>query len=548
MPPAPRAGPQQPGGTGPRTRPTAAVPDAAGPDAAGPQRTGSSSIGHESGGSSSGGSSSAGSESAGSESAGSESAGSVFRRSTVAARIALVYLATGCLWIAGSDWLLVRLLPEHLRMGQTAKGLAFVVLSASLIYALVRRELKRRHRLEDEREELHRRLAGSQRLEAVGRLTAGIAHDFNNLLTAVTGSIQSYTARVQEEGRYGEDLSELVDAASASERAAQLTAQLLAFGRRQKLRPEVVDIGAVIEEMGRLLRRLIGEHVRIQLDLDPDLWMVDLDPGPLEQVVMNLAINARDAMPDGGSLTIETANVRIDPETARHRFSFPFEPGEYVRLSVADTGTGMTATTRVHIFEPFFTTKHQDVGTGLGLSTVYGIVKQSGGYIDVETAPGQGARFDIFFPRSHRSIRRSTGDEPSPRAVEGNETIMVVEDEPAVRSLIVRTLERAGFEVFEAEEGRTALRRLEELDRPVHLLLTDAVMPGMSGIALIGEARVVHPELRVLLMSGYDPVDLDGVPFLSKPFLPDQLMQRVRRVLDAELEPGASPTLRAEER
>ncbi|MEJ2502355.1 MAG: ATP-binding protein, partial [Gemmatimonadota bacterium] len=320
---------------------------------------------------------------------------------------------------------------------------------------------------------------------------------------------------------------------------------LLAFGRRQPLKPEPVDVGSVIQDMARLLRRLIGDDVRIRMDLREGLWLVDVDPGPLQQVVMNLAINARDAMPLGGTLTIATSNVSIDAVTSRRRFEFPFEPGEYVLLRVEDDGVGMTAVTRAHIFEPFFTTKEKGIGTGLGLSTVFGVVKQSGGYIDVETAPDRGARFDVYLPRSRARATRPAPSVAPVAPAQGCETVLVVEDEDAVRSLIVRTLERRGFDLIAAPDGAAGLATIQTLDRPLHLLLTDAVLPGLSGTALIEEARRLDPATRVLLMSGYATTHFTpGVPFLSKPFSPGQLARRVRQVLDAE--PEVPPAYRSD--
>jgi two-component system cell cycle sensor histidine kinase/response regulator CckA len=460
--------------------------------------------------------------------------------------VALVYVLAGILWMALSDWLLLRTFPERPALGQKTIGLLFVLLSGLLIHLLVRRELRKRQALEEEREQLHRRLAGSQRLEALGRLTGGIAHDFNNLLTAIGGGLDSFLIRARANGSRETDVRELVEAASAAERAAQLTTQLLAFGRRQKLKPEAVDIGVVVEDMAQLLHRLIGDQIRVRMSLPPNLWLVDVDPGPLQQVVMNLAINARDAMPDGGDLSLTTSNVSIDAGLARDRFAFPFEPGDYVLLQVGDSGVGMTAVTRAHIFEPFFTTKDKDIGTGLGLSTVFGIVKQSGGYIDVETAPGEGTRFDIYFPRSRVEAPRREATTPATNGKSaGSETVLVVEDEDAVRSLIVRTLERRGFDTVEAPDGSAGLATIQTLDRPVHLLLTDAVLPGLSGPELIAAARQLDPAIRVILMSGYAANQFTpGVPYLSKPFSPGQLAARVRQVLDEE--PGVPPTSRSD--
>ncbi len=446
-------------------------------------------------------------------------------------RIALVYTLAGLLWIAVTDWLLVSLGPDMLRRGQVGKGFLFVFLSATLIYLLVRRELTKRNQLEEEREELRRRLTASQRLEAIGRLTAGIAHDFNNLLTAINGNLQSYIAAAD---RPQEDLVELTEAASAASRAEELTRQLLAFGRQQELRAEPLDLNEVIQDLGQLLRRLIGDRIDVRADLAGPVWVINMDRGPLQQLVMNLALNARDAMPHGGSLTLETANISITGQYASRHFDFPVEPGDYVQLVVRDTGIGMDSDTQARIYEPFFTTKAKHVGTGLGMSTVYGVVKQAGGYIDVESAPGRGTRFELYFPRGAGQPACETVAAAPEGLDHGTETVLVVEDEPAVRSFVVRTLQRHGFTTIECGSGPEALALLQSgATPPVHLLLTDAIMPGMTGIELIDHIRRLPMDLPVLLMSGYarDEVPTDA-PYLSKPFTTEQLVSRIRQVLE----------------
>jgi two-component system cell cycle sensor histidine kinase/response regulator CckA len=450
-------------------------------------------------------------------------------------RISLVYVALGMAWIAVSDWLLARLGPEFAVMGQTAKGVLFVFLSGTLIFVLIRRELWKRRAVEAEREELQSRLAGSQRLEAIGRLTGGIAHDFNNLLTAITGNLESYLGRRSGPGEQDPDLPDLAEAAAAARRAEDLTRQLLAFGRRQKLRPQPLVLNPVIEEMAQLLRRLIGDRIEIDIRLGTDLWLITMDQGPLQQVIMNLALNARDAMPGGGKLAFATANVEITPEMVAERFDFPIVPGEYVLLQVSDTGIGMDQETAAHIYEPFFTTKEKHVGTGLGMSTVYGVVKQSGGYITLESTPAVGTRFDLYFPRGEGGVDADIRSEaPTTDRIAGSETVLVVEDEPAVRSVIVRTLERHGFTVLERPDAPAALALLEtRVEPPVELLLTDAIMPGMTGLELIERVREQQPDLPVLLISGYAETDLTfDEPYLAKPFTPRQLLTRVRGVLD----------------
>jgi CheY-like chemotaxis protein len=330
-------------------------------------------------------------------------------------------------------------------------------------------------------------------------------------------------------------VEELREARRSADRAAELTRQLLAYGRRQVLRPQRVALNAVIEDMSSLLTRLIGAGVRMERDLGEDADPVLVDPGRLEQVVMNLAINARDAMPAGGVLRLRTRNDRVSAAAAT-RFPFPFIPGDYVRLEVSDTGIGMDAALQTRIFEPFFTTKPKHVGTGLGLATVYGIVKQSGGYITVESRPGKGTTFRVYLPVPEASESRpgEPASEPLELRVSGTETVLVVEDDTAVRSLVLRVLQRQGFAVLEATDGREALEVLRAAERRVDVLITDAIMPEMSGTDLIREARVAHPAVRALLISGYGESDLaGGTPYLAKPFTPDQLVHRVRQVLDA---------------
>lgn len=449
-----------------------------------------------------------------------------------ALRIALAYFVLGSVWIVGSDQLLLRLSPDTFVFGQTAKGLLFVTLGAALIYGLAARELRERRSTAAERARLERRLAAAARFEAIGQLTGGIAHDFNNLITAISGNIDSYLAH---RTRNEIPVDELREARRSADRAAELTRQLLAFGRRQVLQPERVDVNAVIRDMSALLARLIGDRIRMTLALRDDVRAVVVDPGRLEQVIMNLAINARDAMPDGGELRITTHNIPIDPQAAS-RFPFPFKAGDYLCLEVADTGMGMDESVQARIFEPFFTTKAKDVGTGLGLATVYGIVKQSGGYITVASEPGQGTAFSVYVPLVDSAAPDRTEPPASPPvllAAGGTETVLVVEDDTAVRSLVMRVLERRGFSVLEAMDGREALEVLHAPDTHIDVLITDAVMPEMTGTQLIEEARATHPRVRILLISGYAEADFDiGAPYLAKPFTPDQLVNRVREVLD----------------
>jgi two-component system cell cycle sensor histidine kinase/response regulator CckA len=447
-----------------------------------------------------------------------------------ATRLTLIYAVLGALWVIGSNWLVARVDSLSLIWGAAGDGLLFVVLSSAVVYLLCARELKQKRMTAEERKRVERRLAAAARFEAIGQLTGGIAHDFNNLITAIAGNLDTYLGRKDN----GTDPVELVEARRSADRATDLTRQLLAFGRRQVLHPERIDLNTVIRDMSALLHRLIGDRVRITTDFDCDLGMVHVDPGRLEQVVMNLAINARDAMPDGGELRLRTSNEVIDEGRARH-FAFPFQPGSYVRLDVIDAGLGMDADTQAHIFEPFFTTKPKDVGTGLGLSTVYGIVKQSGGYIDVASTPGDGATFSLFFPESPDRAPRVEDAAVAPVDEDddsGSETVLVVEDDADVRSVVIRVLQGRGFAVLEAPDGPEALDVLRDASGHVDLLITDAVMPEMEGRQLIAKVQKQYPDLRVLLMSGYDAERAGVAAYLAKPFTPAQLTRTVRQILD----------------
>ncbi len=374
----------------------------------------------------------------------------------------------------------------------------------------------------------------SQKMEAVGQLAGGIAHDFNNLLTAILGNTQLLLRELPPGDSKRGDVEEI---RKASERAASLTRQLLAYSRRQMLQPVVLDLNVVVAEMDKLLRRLIGEHIALVTVLAPDLGRVKADPNQLEQVIVNLAVNARDAMPEGGKLTIETANVDLDEAFARAHLGSV--PGAYAMFALTDTGSGMDATVRAHLFEPFFTTKEVGKGTGLGLATVYGIVKQSDGYISVYSEPGHGSSFKIYLPRIATPARAAAGPQKGGPA-RGTETVLVVEDEPAVLSLSRRALEAQGYVVLAASDAASALRVVERHGGMIHLLLTDVVMPGLSGRELADQLAGQRPGIRVLYMSGY-PGDAvvqhgtlpSGSAFLQKPFSPDGLARKVRDLLDA---------------
>src|ERR1019366_3646341 len=385
-----------------------------------------------------------------------------------------------------------------------------------------------------DRRALENQLRLAQKMEVIGRLAGGVAHDFNNLLTAILGYAELMESQLEDEGLK----SELREIRLAGERAAALTRQLLAFSRKQVLQPRILDLNAVVSEMEKLLRRLIGEDVELTTRLDPALESVKADPGQLEQVLMNLAVNARDAMPEGGTLTIETANSKLDAGfTTAHPGA---RSGEYAILTVADTGIGMSDEVRSHAFEPFFTTKEHGKGTGLGLATAYGIVKQSDGYITVDSEPGRGTTFRLYFPRAAGAAAASGRGERSALSPRGTETILLVEDESGVRRLSRTILEAQGYIVLEAASGDEALEVVRSHAGEIHLVATDVIMPGMSGRVLWDRLRVLLPDPRVLFMSGYTDDAIarhgvlePGIAFLQKPFTPFSLAQKVREVLDA---------------
>ncbi|HSA61683.1 MAG TPA: PAS domain S-box protein [Nitrospiraceae bacterium] len=392
-----------------------------------------------------------------------------------------------------------------------------------------------RARAEDALHQAEAQLRQAQKMEAVGRLAGGVAHDFNNLLTVIRGYSELILSRLAPGDPSQREMEEVKKAA---DRAAGLTGQLLAFSRRQFVATKVVDLNGIVTNMDGMLRRLLGEDIiELCADLDKQLGSIKADPGQVEQVIMNLAVNARDAMPTGGRLTIETRNVTIGKGPRRE--TMMLEEGPYVLLAVKDTGHGMSEETQSHLFEPFFTTKEKGKGTGLGLSTVYGIVKQSGGTIGVESKPGRGTTFKIFFPRVDGAAQRSPATGGAADRTHGRETILLVEDEPAVRGLVHEALRLNGYNVLVARHGIDALLTGAKHMGPIHLLLTDVVMPQMSGPEVAEKLTVVRPEIKVLYMSGYPdhPVfSQSGVKrdtaFLQKPFTPNVLTQKVREVLD----------------
>jgi PAS domain S-box-containing protein len=385
-----------------------------------------------------------------------------------------------------------------------------------------------------ERVSLEQQLRQAQKMEAIGRLAGGVAHDFNNILTAITGFADLVLEDLGAQDPRRRDVAEI---ARAAERAAGLTRQLLAFSRQQVMQAQVLDLNALVAGTEAMLGRLLGEDVALATRFAPNLGAVKADPGQLEQVIMNLAVNARDAMPNGGKLTIETANVELDDSyTEEH---IPTQPGPYVMLAVTDTGVGMDEKTQTHLFEPFFTTKERGKGTGLGLATAYGIVKQSGGYIWVYTELGRGTTFKIYLPRVAAAPEPPrSGALPGP-ALDGTETVLLAEDEAGVRAVARQALIRHGYTVLEAPSAEAALDLAERYTGPIHLLLTDVVMPGMNGRALAIRLAERRSDLRIIYMSGYAEEAItrhgvleQGLTYVQKPFTPDDLVRRVRAALD----------------
>jgi PAS domain S-box-containing protein len=391
-----------------------------------------------------------------------------------------------------------------------------------------------------EKRALEARLRQAQRLETIGQLAGGVAHDFNNLLTAVLANLSILDAEMPPGGHGREEVR---DATLAAERATRLTRQLLTFARQQVVAPRRVDLNESVEAMDRLLGRLIGEHIARQTRLAPGLWPVRIDPSQLEQVLVNLVVNARDAMPGGGTLTVLTANVVLAPgERSPEAVDVP--PGEWVRLIVEDTGVGMDEATLSRIFEPFFTTKDKGRGTGLGLATVHGTVRQAAGHVRVQSAPGAGTRFTVWLPRDPGGPEPMRAPAPAPPQG-GHETLLLVEDDPQVRAIAARVLSARGYRVLQAADGLEALRAAEAHPGAISLLVTDVVMPGLGGRGLADTLRERRPELPVLFLSGYPEGGLEtGASFLQKPFTPDQLAAAVRQLLDAG-RAAARPVARA---
>jgi PAS domain S-box-containing protein len=398
-------------------------------------------------------------------------------------------------------------------------------------YVAVMRDVSQRRRLEDQ-------LRQAQKMEAVGRLSGGVAHDFNNILNVIMGFGELLLRKLPADGGMRRHAVEIL---KATKRGAGLTRQLLAFSRQQVLQPKVIDLNAAIAETERMLERLIGEDIELVTSLDPQLGQVKVDPGQLEQVIMNLAVNARDAMPRGGTLAIDTANVELTEGEAK-MYSYPVTAGAYARIVVGDTGVGMDAATLSHLFEPFFTTKPVDKGTGLGLATVYGIVKQSKGYIWVRSAVGEGTTFTILLPRV--SVQAQTASAPEDPGIDpqGRETVLLVEDDEAARELWHEMLEALGYRALVAANGVEALERAAAYPGRIDVLISDVVMPRLGGRELAAQLCKGRPEVRVIFMSGYtadtilrEDIAGSGGSFLQKPFSASELARQIREVLDGEV-------------
>jgi len=385
-----------------------------------------------------------------------------------------------------------------------------------------------------DRKKLEEQLRQSQKMEAVGRLAGGIAHDFNNLLSVIVGYTYVLQSSLPEDEVLKSSAEQVMNAA---DKASSLTRQLLAFSRRQVLQPEVIDLNNILTGMEKMLPRVIGEDIEVRTVRTPEIKCVKADPGQIEQVIMNLVVNARDAMPEGGKLTLETGDAQFDGHSAAMH---NVRPGDYVLLAVSDTGIGMDAETRAQIFEPFFTTKEPGHGTGLGLATVYGIVNQSGGYIWVYSEVGKGTTFKIYFPATVATPEPSRISREPQLALTGHETILLVEDEASLRSLIEQVLGAQGYKVLVASTGEAALDMVKRHKGPIHLLITDVVMPKMGGRQLVEQLAPNRPEMRIVFMSGYTNNALlhneslqQGTLFLQKPFTPDVLLRKVRDALNS---------------
>ena len=389
-----------------------------------------------------------------------------------------------------------------------------------------------------ERRSMERQLRQSQKMEAIGTLSSGIAHDFNNLLTVIIGNAQLALMDVIKDESLRKGIEEIK---KAGDKAASLTRQLLAFSRKQIIKPEIIDLNKGINETEKMLKRMIGEDIEFLAVLEPELWKVFADSGQIDQVIMNMVVNARDAMPQGGKLTIETANADLDKNYFREHGIEGEKSGHYVVLAVSDTGIGMDKETREHIFEPFFTTKEVGKGTGLGLSTAYGIVKQNNGFIWVYSETGKGATFKVYLPRVERGVEAEEKERTCVEDLGGSETVLIVEDDDLLRNFAQKALQSYGYKVVVAENGEDALKVCKEHDGPIHLMITDVVMPKMGGKEAADRLQPLYPQMKVIYMSGYTDNAIvhhgvlePGLNFLEKPFTPEGLARKAREELNSE--------------
>jgi signal transduction histidine kinase/CheY-like chemotaxis protein len=389
-----------------------------------------------------------------------------------------------------------------------------------------------------ERRNIEEQFRQSQKMEAVGTLAGGVAHDFNNLLTVIIGNAELALMDVIKNESLRKGIEETK---KAGEKAASLTRQLLAFSRKQVIKPEVIDLNEGINETKNMLKRTIGEDIEFLAVLEPDLWKVYADSGQIDQIIMNMVVNARDAMPKGGKLTIETDNADLDKNYFREHGIKEEKPGHYVMLAVSDNGSGMNKETREHIFEPFFTTKEVGKGTGLGLSTVYGIVKQNNGFVWVYSEPGRGSTFKVYLPKVKGGAEPKEKEQTREEDLGGSETVLIVEDDYGLRKFAQEVLQSYGYRLLVAENGEDALRVSEEYESPIHLLLTDVVMPRMGGKELAERLQPLYPRMKVIYMSGYTDNAIvrhgvlePGVNFLEKPFTLEALGRKVREALESE--------------
>lgn len=432
-----------------------------------------------------------------------------------------------------------RLVPEFGPDGKEVVAILNIARDITELKAVeqrLRNSLDHLHISQEKLRQSQEQLLQSRKLESIGRLAGGIAHDFNNLLTAISGYSDLMLLNMAEDEPMRADLEEIL---KATDRAAQLTHQLLAFSRRQVLQPAVISLNSVVTDINRMLARLISEDIELKISLDSHLKLVLADPGQIGQVLLNLAVNSRDAMPNGGRLLIETTNIYLDPANPPP-VQLAAKPGQYVCLMVSDTGTGMDEETQEHVFEPFFTTKEQGKGTGLGLSTAYGIVTQSGGYISLVSEKGKGTTVMIYLPALDPGSQQVNTINPAlPAVMTGSETILLVEDEDVVRNLANRALTERGYNVITARNGQEALDLLKNYNGPLDLVLTDVIMPKIGGRSLIENVLSRRPSLKVIFISGYTDWTAEsrevlgpGQVFVQKPFTTSALLRKVRQVLD----------------